>query len=256
MFQRSRLSPRCFDPDDSYNFADLLTLAPVEDARKLLVRNWQRLRFVPRFVQAALTIGGAELEPLVAEAIAEWPTRKPDPLKFVVLHLESSFEDGLSIPIDKGRIARLLPYANRLGELGLLRLGKSARKRGLALWGREHIGPLLEDDHRAQVFPTELDVMRQLSDLLHDDRVRRLGLARLGELLEERSDGCYAPLDVLDQWLSENSGEPALEIAEEVIVAIGQRSGIEVLVRHSDLSNEAHRRRLADVEIQVRRASL
>lgn len=242
--------------DDSYQLADLLTLAPAADAEKVLVKNWDRLRLDPRFVQAALAVGGVHLEPAVTQTIAEWPAGAPDPLEHAVLHLEVGFEDGISVPIDTDRIARLLPYYDRLGEIGLLRLGELCRKHGLTLWARERIGPLLDDDDRARVFPTPSDMKRELSALLGNERARRLRTTSFAELVEERSDGAYDPLTVLDQWLAENGTETALEIAAEVIVAFSRRSGVGILARHSDLSNQRHQQRLADVEVQVRRASL
>lgn len=251
----ARLAQWGDNSDDSYDLADLLTLAPVEDARKLFIKNWGRLRLVPRFLQAALTVGGAELEALVAETMASWPPDGPAPLEFAVLHMEMGHEDGLVVPVDKRRIERLLAYSERLDGFDRRRLGELSRKHGLALWGRERIGPLLDEDARALLFPTEGDLKRSLDGLLGDERAHSLRAAHLAEHAEERSDGLYDVLGVLDDWLSENRSETALTIAAEMIIACGRRSGVDVLARHSDLSMESHVQRLADVELQVYRAS-
>ena len=250
--------PKCHgDSDNSHAIADLLELAPTGAARKLLVKNWDSVRHIRRLLQAALTIGGPELETRAAEAIATWPLNLPPPLEYAVTQMETGHEDGLVVPIDKDRIARLLPYSDRLGEFDLQRLAESARKHGLATWGRERIAPLLDDRARAQVFPTPNDMKVGLDELIQDERTRSLRTRRFAELAEERSDGLYNPLDVLAQWLAEKNGsEAALEIAAEIIVVLGQRSGIGILARHSEHSNTLHMQRLADVELQVRRASL
>ena len=170
--------------------------------------------------------------------------------------LDVGYEDGLIAPVDKDRIARLLPYADRLDEFDLQGLGRLARKHGFASWGRERIAPLLTDAARAVVFPTESDLKRQLDKLLLDEGTRQILAVRLTDTAEELSDGLYDPLTVLDEWLSLNSTDAALEIAAQMIVAFSRRSGGDILVRHSDMSNEAHRRRVADVDVQLRRASL
>lgn len=243
-------------PNGGYLLAELLTFAPATDARGLLIRNWAQLRLIPRFVSAALAVGGSELEALAAETIANWPIGESDPLEFAVLDLEMGYGDGLVAPVDKDRIARLLPYANRFDEFDLQRLGELARKYGFPLWGRERIAPLLGEPARAAVFPTESDLKRQLDELLLDEGSRQVRAMRLAEVAEEQSDGLYDPLMVLDEWLSGNTSDAALEIAAQMIVAFSRRLGGDILVRHSDMSQEVHRRRVADVDVQLRRASL
>jgi len=242
--------------DDSYNLADLLTLAPRDEARKLLADHWAKIRCIPRFVQAALTIGGDELEALVAAGIAEWPKDGPAPLEHAVSYLDIGHEDGLVAPVDEGTIARLLPYTSLLGEFDLERMGEATRKHGFPLWGREHVGPFLSDRSRARVFPTPTTLCEELDEMVRDTRARSIRGQRWVEVAEERCDGLYDVLSVLNSWLSNNRTEHALELAADAVVALGRRSGIDVLANHSDLCDASQRRRVEDVALLVRRRSL
>jgi hypothetical protein len=238
------------------HIADLLTLVPPREARKLLVRHWARLRDRPPFVQAALAVGGAELESLAEQAIFDWPKGEPAPLEFAILQLEMGHEDGLNAPVDEARLERLLKYRTFFSDLELRNLGEVARKYGLAEWGRRHIAPLLTNAQRAAVFPTEDDVTQELDSIIEDTANSWLRAIRWAETATERGDGMFDALDILDRWLTDKRTDEAMSLAAEIVVELRKRDGISILERHTDHANELQVQRLADVALIVRRGAM
>ena len=203
--------------------AELLMRLPAEVAEPILLKHWADLRVSPFYVQAALYIATPPLRRVAKDAIEA----APDPKKMlqdIDHHFGIKVEGHLGV-VRKEQIESVVPYISLLDTLPILHFWGACNERGWFDLRREHFDPLITDGREAEYVHKQSTFAA--FDRMAADQPRWSDLWVEGFLKTGISRQALVAL--LDEWLVNRRSTPAIELVADVLIQIGQRSGLRVL---------------------------
>jgi hypothetical protein len=212
--------------------AELLMKIPASDAELLMKMHWDRLKYVPEMVQAALRVGTPGCAAMARESLANCP-KNIDIFKFAFMHWRSGRRSN---PITLQHLENLEPYLDRLTEDQVLQLAwnferEIADNSKMANWVRRILIPRLPVDERSRVRASDECLMshldRQLQNVTFGPNLRYL--------FEDPDGNVRAQPDhvmrIVESWLSTNRSVRGLAIVAECLKCIGSRNNLTLLDR-------------------------
>lgn len=217
-------------PDESgdlfYHIGDLLFRIPSKDVETLLENHWGKIKYRPKFFQAALYAATPETRELVASAFED-----TDNTGGLLTHVGMNFgfnTYGRSELISREHLISLEPYLEAIPDLDLVHIAEKAAELGMSDWATEHIQPLLSKDHRQNHYPTDDDILREVNDLADGEDVRR---EIQGWMLrfENRASPKSRAFRILEEWLQQDPTVEKYQMVAEVIKKWGTRDELSIL---------------------------
>jgi hypothetical protein len=150
------------DTELYHTLGKLLFRIPTDDAERLLQKHWDKLSSQPRFVQAALYTATDQTKQLAEQAFKQ--SKEPSDL---FRHFTSNFgfkTTGRSELITADQLRALSPYLEYIDDLGKVRVVEKALALGMEDWAREMVKPHLSGQSRKRYFPSNKELMEQLTN--------------------------------------------------------------------------------------------
>jgi hypothetical protein len=203
-------------------FPEHLLRLEIAVAQQILIKHWDKLRVIPKYVQVALLLATPELVKLANEAIAT-VADKPNIFK----HL--SFTAGIKIH-DRAGLTResqlhaLQPHLAFLSEYDLFALWETCNKRGWKQFRQAHIDPLLS---KSESFSNRLhvDPPFDMSDLDEQLEGKRQSRAYWWMETQLRNGADRAELfKALLAWVNEKKTLAAIQVAGEIYKSDANRN--------------------------------
>ncbi|HQS81251.1 MAG TPA: hypothetical protein PKV42_02210 [Thiobacillus sp.] len=192
-------------------FPEHLLRLEIPTAQQILIKHWDQVRGLPRFVQVALFLATPELVSLANEAIAATANKK-------AIFEHFSFTTGLRTLGRTGvtreaQLEVLQPYLGLLSEHDLFALWETCNRGKWKRYRREHLDPLLIASESKITSRLRSDPPFDMSDL-DKELSGEPSFAYLWLDMRQR-DGAEreALLDALLTWVREKSNVAALEVA-------------------------------------------
>jgi hypothetical protein len=233
--------------NEHYLLAQLLRDIPVIEAKSLLVKHWDHLKFSRLFVQVALYIGSPECVVLAKEAIDGYPSNA-DPFE----HLGKFFGfffTGLMDRLELRHLEVLLPYLGKLDDHTLSEMAEFCERRDRRDWSLRHLKPEICRRRRQlswaatekqkyikgigqHYFPSDSDLLEKLDWIEHQGRVYYWHLRYWSEEFERRKDDHTRWQRILDEWFSRKPTVDRFRLFADAILAHGTRRDIDLLYKH------------------------
>jgi hypothetical protein len=223
---------------------------PSAVAERLLVANWEHLRFSPHFIQAALYVATPNLLEMVEKTINECPA----PAKMFA-HIDSHFgirtfgHPGVT-RIDQ--VEGLVPYLGHIDELAVYSFWGLCNQRGWTQFRRDHLDARL-GKWRKNAGLDDATLLAELDKELSYERPPHLDYWVDRRLESGRSKENI--LGIVKRWLVTNKTTKALELAASAVTHAGNRAEVDLLNEgsdHSELANGI----VADARFAVCRRTL
>ena len=235
----------------------LLTMIPVSDAELLLEKNWENLRYIPKFIQVALYVGTEKCLKLADSSIQGWPDGT-----YVFKHLNWTF--GFHITGRQERLTiqhldRLVPYLDRFEEDELWGLADVCQSLGIPEWKKEYISSKLTEMWRKRFYPSDEDLFRELDEFIagpHQDSQHLIWmLTHWVEKFDKRHDS-RAKL-IMEKWLESNPTVRGLSVIAAFLKVRGTRKDLAILDKYEiEGSNEEISKIKSDAKFAIYRRSL
>lgn len=216
------------DTDLYHTLGKLLFRIPDADAERLLQKYWDRLSDQPTFVQAALYTATDQTKHLAKEAFNQ--SEEPSEL---CRHLTSRFgfgTAGRSELITADQLRALSPYLEYVDDLGTVRIVEKALALGMGDWAREIVKPHLGEQYRGRRFPSDEELMEQLTNRVSTgDETGHLNVRYWLEQFDERSDSMAHAFDVLERWLENDRSLFRYRVVATALKERGSRDDLNIL---------------------------
>ncbi|MCO8266391.1 hypothetical protein NKF06_07290 [Haloferax sp. AB510] len=216
------------DTDLYYTLGKLLFRIPADDAERLLQKYWDRLSNQPIFIQAALYTATDQTKHLAEQAFKQ--SEKPSELCRLISSHFGFRTTGRSELITADQLRALSPYLEYIDDLGTVRVVEKAIALGMADWARDIVKPHLGEQYRGRYFPSDEELMEQLTDRVDpSDENSHLHVRYWLERFDERQDSMAHAFDILEQWLERNRSIFRYQVVATALKERGSRSDIDIL---------------------------
>lgn len=195
-------------------FPEHLLKLEVPVAQQILIKHWDKVRTLPKFVQVALFLATPELVNLANEAIASAADKK-------AIFEHFSFTTGLRISGRAGltreiQLDVLQPHLGLLSEHDLLALWETCNKRNWKQYRRKYLDPLLTASKSKLIDRLCVDPPFDMSDLDKELSGERSFAYHWMEMQQRNGAEREALLAELLTWVREKSSMAALELAGDI----------------------------------------
>lgn len=201
-----------------------------QSGERILLQEWQSIKYSPRFIQTALYFATPQLVKLAKETIAQ-ATDPANILEHVMNHMgwKTYGRKGIT-RFDQVKL--LCEYADLLSEHDIYALWEICNERGWAEFRRIHLDQkLAQTEHFGKRFSNTID----FSDLDRANEGNVIGATSFwierhignGILLPELMDGLF-------DWLEKHRTVKALEVIADIFYASARRCDLERLQRYTE----------------------
>jgi len=212
-----------------YDLSNMLMMIPVKDSENLLETYWEHLGYSTLFIQTALYVGTPKCLELAANSISRCPK---DILVFNGIGIHFGFLDSERQKyLTKRHLDSLLPYLDRIRRDDLWQLAQVCQQLGIPEWGLEHLSDRLNETHRKHFYPSDNDLLNELSEFLSEKH----GMFRVKHWLERFQERYYPKeqiIHIVEHWLSLYPTLERLKIAAICIQIIGNRKDLAILDKY------------------------
>lgn len=258
------------ETNEHYMFANLLRDMHREDAEKLLLSNWEHLRFSKLFIQLALYLGTEQCIRLANNLAVEMSS----PTENVFEHIGLFFgfnTQGLSDKLSMFHLENLQPFLQKLDDHTVASMIDFCHRHGYRAWAHSRLLPevnrrsleIERDENRGSAylqnvkrfyFPSDDELMDDLNAM---ERPQGWMLvASWCEKFELRQDDANRWRKILERWLAQSPSVRRLQIAGSIICELGIRKDLELLTKY-DIEGRSgvSEQLIADVTYIVKRRS-
>jgi hypothetical protein len=234
------------ETNEHYMFANLLRDMPREDAEKLLLSNWEHLRFSKLFIQLALYLGTEQCIRLANNLAVEMSS----PTENVFEHIGLFFgfnTQGLSDKLSMFHLENLQPFLQKLDDHTVASMIDFCHRHGYRTWAHSCLLPEvnrrsleIEQDENQEgaylknvkrfYFPSDDELMDDLNAM---ERPQGWMLvASWCEKFELRQDDANRWRKILERWLAQSPSIVQLQIAGLIVCELGTRKDLELITRY------------------------
>jgi hypothetical protein len=210
---------------NDWTLAELIMELDEPRAEDLIVRNWDHLKYAGIFVQAALFVGTARCQSLVATAVQECPEPKR-----LFMFIGSHWQMGGRAQIGRltaTRLSAVQPYLDLLDESSMHSLWEGCNQDGFFDWRRRHIDQRLSDTWRGRSGIGDEDLFAWLDRIA--EHPGHVWPDYWVEEFQHRGDARERPLHVVEAWLKARGTLRVLEVAAACVSLSARRSELRVL---------------------------
>lgn len=228
----------------------LARLSPILGER-LLVKYWQKLKYVSKFVQVAIYLATPPLIELVKGAVEECPEPKLI-LEHIGNNIGLHMRDHPGITRQK-QIESLRPYLSYMHEYQIRELWELCNSRGWFAVRDAFLKPYMEESFTVP-FQDESRNFSQLDDMAESEASHRIQFWL--ESFSKTGASTDRIVGLLGKWLSQRKTLDALRLIREALILIGRRSDLSILQIPSDLADSRIDDICADTSFGVKRRTL
>jgi len=195
-------------------FPEHLLRLEIPIAQQILIKHWDKVRTLPKFVQVALYFATPELVHLANEAISSAADKKAifAYLSFTI-GLRTSGRPGLTREI---QLEVLRPYLDLLSDSDLAALWETCNKRNWKQFRRQHLDQLFLESDSKLADRLRVDPPFDMSDLEKALRGELSFADRWLEMQQRNGADREALLDALLNWVREKNNVAALDIVGDI----------------------------------------
>jgi hypothetical protein len=233
------------ETNEHYMFANLIRDIPREDAEKLLLSNWEHLRFSKLFVQLALYLGTEQCIELAKSAV-ERSSLQHNILENVGLFF-GFYTQGLSDKLCKFHLENLQPFLQKLDDHTVASMIDFCHRHGHRSWSQSYLLPevnrrnlQIERDENEKstylqnvkrfYFPSDDELIAGLNDL--DQRQGWISVIPWCEGFTLPQDDANRWRKILELWLGQSPSINQLQIAGLIVCELGRRKDLELITRY------------------------
>lgn len=207
-----------------------------QSAERILLQEWDILKYSPNFVQAALYFATPQLTPLVKKVLAE-STDPAELLKHITMHMGWKTQGRTGITHFE-QVKLICDYADYLSEHDIFILWQICNERGWIDFRKSRLDARVVNT----TFLDENRIFRSNIDFSTLDKAFAGKVMDAGSFWIESQirNGYTLPelIDALFDWLDKNRSVKALEIAANIFNTSARRCDLEKLQRYTEAWTE------------------
>ena len=231
--------------------SELIMRLPSKEAKRLLLKHWDHLRFSSYFVQAALYVATKPLLEVAAAAIKD--CSKPAAL---MMNLGMNF--GIKVKDRPGlkresQVLALAPYLDLLSDLDISMLWDECNDRGWFATRKKHL------DSRLRASSAHLIWNRDYAIKELDRMVEKRRQRWIDRWIDQRLKADVSWNEIfatLMMWLEARRSLEALEVVASAVAFRGAREDLSSLKTYEDMNENGVKELIYDTEFAVRRRTL
>lgn len=208
--------------------AERLMELPTRTTEELLIKHWDHLQFSSDYVQVAIHAATPRLKEAVAQVIAVCPN-----IESMFKHLTMQFgiwTKGRTGITRRAQIEALLPYFDYLDEHEMLELWEVCNNNGWFEFRRQHLDSQIKPDS-VNTYVDDDRAMSGLDGMLAAGHL--FSVKHWTERFRKTDVTVDHMMEVVRNWLSDQTECGALSIAANIVIQAGQRRHLEILSSHN-----------------------
>jgi len=225
---------------------------PTQTAERLLIKHWDHLRFSSAYVQAALYTATPRLTKMLAQTVAGCPNPR-SLFKCLTMRLGIKVTGRTGI-VRIPQLQALLPYFDHLDDHDLLELWETCNDHGWFEWRRQYLDSRLKFVDAGRYLLDDAQAMARLDDMFTEGH--RFWAKHWADDFRKTGISVDHMMEVVRNWLSQQTDMRALTMAAAIVVHAGQRRHIGILSSHNIAAADQTEPILADTRFALKRRSL